>query len=176
VITQASLARPIPKRRSTKAARSPILVGMRAFEVERPPYLITTDTGRFDLDKIWGWLSGSYWAAGVPRAVVERAIQGSLSFGVFEGSAQLGLARVVTDHATFAYLADVFVDESVRGLGLGKWLVATLQRHPDLQGLRRFMLGTRDAHGLYAQLGFRPLGHPEIFMEIHDPDVYKSAR
>jgi GNAT superfamily N-acetyltransferase len=148
---------------------------MTAFEMERPPYLITTDTGRFDLDKIWGWLRGSYWAAGVPRAVVTRAIQNSLAFGIFDGPAQVGLARVVTDRATFAYLADVFVDEAVRGRGLGKWLVSTLQRHPDLQGLRRFMLGTRDAHRLYAQLGFRPLGHPEIFMEIHHPDVYKSA-
>jgi GNAT superfamily N-acetyltransferase len=149
---------------------------MSSFQAERPPYLITTESGRFDLDKIWGWLRGSYWAAGVPRAVVERAIQSSLSFGVFEGAAQVGVARVITDRATFAYLADVFIDETARGRGLGKWLTSTIQTHPDLQGLRRWMLGTRDAHGLYAQVGFRPLGHPEIFMEIHNPDVYQPAR
>jgi GNAT superfamily N-acetyltransferase len=148
---------------------------MSSFEIERPPYLITTDAGRFDVDKIWEWLRGSYWAAGVPRAVVIRAIENCLPFGLFEGAAQIGLARVVTDRATFAYLADVFVDQAARGRGLGKWLLTTIQSHPELQGLRRWMLGTRDAHGLYAQVGFRPLAHPEIFMEIHRPDVYKTG-
>jgi GNAT superfamily N-acetyltransferase len=108
----------------------------------------------------------------VPRATVERALRNCLPFGIFEGSRQVGVARVITDRATFAYLADVFIDEGSRGRGLSKWLMATIQNHPDLQGLRRFMLGTRDAHGLYAQFGFRPLAHPEIFMEIHHPDVY----
>jgi GNAT superfamily N-acetyltransferase len=148
---------------------------MSDFQVERAPYLITTDLAKFDLETIWGWLSGSYWAAGVPRTTVERALRNSLPFGIFEGPRQVGVARVVTDRATFAYLADVFVEEGSRGRGLSKWLMATIQSHPDLQGLRRFILGTRDAHGLYAQFGFRPLAHPEIFMEIHHPDVYRSG-
>lgn len=147
---------------------------MSDFHVERAPYFITTDLTKFDLDTVWGWLRGSYWAAGVPRATVERALRNCLPFGIFEGPRQIGVARVITDRATFAYLADVFVDEGSRGRGLSKWLMATIQGHPDLQGLRRFMLGTRDAHGLYAQFGFRPLAHPEIFMEIHHADVYGS--
>jgi GNAT superfamily N-acetyltransferase len=148
---------------------------MSDFQVEGAPYLITTDLARFDLDTIWGWLRGSYWAAGIPRATVERALRNCLPFGILEGQRQVGVARVITDRATFAYLADVFIDEGARGRGLSKWLMATIQSHPDLQGLRRFMLGTRDAHGLYAQFGFRPPAHPEIFMEIVQPHVYRSG-
>ncbi len=149
---------------------------MSFFSTERPPYLITTDPARFDLDTIWGWLRGSYWAADVSRAIVERSIANCLAFGVLDGARQVGFARVITDRATFAYLADVFIDEKIRGAGLGTWLMRSIQGHPDLQGLRRWMLGTRDAHRLYAKVGFRPLAHPEIFMEIHDPDVYKSGQ
>ncbi len=148
---------------------------MSFFAAERPPYRITTDPAQLDIDTIWRWLRGSYWAAGVSRAIVERAVRNSLSFGIFDATSQVGFARVVTDRATFAYLADVFVDDKLRGLGLGTWLMQSIQIHPELQGLRRWMLGTRDAHRLYAKVGFRPLAHPEIFMEVHDPDVYKSG-
>ena len=148
---------------------------MSFFATERPPYRITTDPAQLDVDMIWGWLRGSYWAAGVSRAIVERAVQNSLSFGIFDSTAQVGFARVITDRATFAYLADVFIDDKLRGLGLATWLMQSIRSHPELQGLRRWMLGTRDAHRLYTKVGFQPLAHPEIFMEVHDPDVYKSG-
>ena len=109
-----------------------------------------------------------------PRATVERAIANSLAFGVFDGPEQIGFARVVTDRATFAYLADVYILEPHRGRGLGKRLVETILAHEDLQGLRRFMLATRDAHGLYAAFGFHPLSKPERLMEIHRPDAYQA--
>lgn len=134
---------------------------------------ISTDPGLMDLDVIHGFLASSYWSPGVPRVTVERAMAHSMSFGVFEGARQIGYARVITDRATFAYLCDVFIVDSHRGLGLGKWLIETLLAHPDLRGLRRFMLATRDAHGLYAQHGFTPMGAPERFMERHDPLVYQ---
>jgi GNAT superfamily N-acetyltransferase len=139
----------------------------------RDDLFISTDPTLMDLDVIHGFLSRSYWAAGIPRATVERAMAGSMSFGLFEGSHQIGYARVITDKATFAYLADVFVLEGHRGRGLGKWLVEVLLAHPDLQGLRRFVLATRDAHGLYAMHGFTPLSAPERMMERLDPTVYQ---
>jgi len=142
--------------------------------LKRPPFEITTDPSRFDLDQIWRWLSGSYWATGIPRALVERSIRGALCFGILEGRRQVGLARVITDRATFAYLADVFVDESARGRGLARWLMQAILAHPELQGLRRWLLATRDAHRLYAGAGFRPLAHPEVFMEINRPGIYQS--
>jgi GNAT superfamily N-acetyltransferase len=137
-------------------------------------YEITTDTARFDLERIWRWLEGSYWATGIPRALVERSLRGSLCFGVFQGGEQVALARVITDRATFAYLADVFVDEAVRGRGLGRRLIGAILAHPELQGLRRWLLATRDAHSLYAEAGFRPLAHPEWFMEISRPGLYQT--
>ena len=145
------------------------------YGAERPPYSISTDPARLDLDTIWGWLRESYWSPGVPRDTVARGIRNSLPFGIFEAQRQVGFARVVTDRATFAYLADVFIDPTARGRGLGVWLMEVISAHPDLQGLRRWMLATRDAHGLYAKLGFRPLARPEIFMEIHRPDVYRGG-
>lgn len=126
-----------------------------------------------DLDVIHGFLATSYWSPGIPRATVERAMAHSMSFGVFEGARQIGYARVITDRATFAYLCDVFIVDSHRGRGVGKWLIETLLAHPDLHGLRRFMLATRDAHGLYTQYGFKPITAPERFMERHDPLVYQ---
>ena len=141
--------------------------------VDRPPFTISTDRSRIDVALVSEFLSQrSYWALGVPREVVERAIAGSLCFGIYEGPAQVGFARVITDQATFAYLADVFVLESHRGRGLSKWLLEVIVAHPSLQGLRRFQLGTRDAHGLYSQFGFGPLAHPERMMEISRPRVY----
>jgi len=141
----------------------------------RPPYLITTDPARLDLDTVWGWLRQAYWSAGVPRETLARAFAHSIPFSLFDEDRQIGCARVVTDRATFAYLADVFIAESHRGRGLSVWMMEVVRAHPDLQGLRRWLLGTRDAHGLYAKVGFRPLAHPEVFMEIHRPDVYRES-
>jgi len=138
----------------------------------RSPYAISTDPSRLQRETIHAFLVNSYWAKGIPREVVDRAIANSLSFGVYEGGRQVGFARVVTDRATYAYLADVFVLESHRGKGLGKWLVEVILAHPDLSGLRRWGLVTRDAHGLYGRHGFTRLAHPERHMEIVDPDVY----
>jgi GNAT superfamily N-acetyltransferase len=139
------------------------------------PYEITCDAERLDVDAIHGFLSQSYWSADIPRAVVERAIANSLCFGVFYERAQVGFARVVTDKATFAYLADVYILPEHRGKGLSRRLLERVVRHPDLQGLRRMLLATRDAHGLYAKFGFKPLARPERIMEIHEPSVYSSS-
>jgi GNAT superfamily N-acetyltransferase len=139
----------------------------------RDEYEISTDPGRIDLDRTHQFLSEeAYWSPGVPRDVVSRAIEGSIVFGVYRGQIQVGMARVVTDKATFAWLCDVWIDADERGKGLGKFLMECVKAHPDLQGLRRWMLATRDAHGLYAQYGFTPV-QPGSFMEIRDPDVYK---
>ena len=138
-------------------------------------YSISTDASRFDVDAIHAYLARSYWSPGIPRATVERAIANSLAFGVFDGPEQIGFARVVTDRATFAYLADVYILEPHRGRGLGKRLVETILAHEDLQGLRRFLLATRDAHGLYAGFGFKPLAAPDRMMEILDPQVYERS-
>ena len=135
-------------------------------------YLVTTDAQRLNLDVIHGFLCQSYWARGVPREVVERSVRGSLCFGLFEWERQIGFARVITDGATFAYLADVFVLPGYRGRGLARWLMECVLAHPDLQGLRRFLLFTRDAHPLYARFGFAALERPEFAMAIHKPDVY----
>jgi GNAT superfamily N-acetyltransferase len=127
-------------------------------ETERGEYTISTDRERLDIDLIHRFLSEeSYWAPGVRRDVVERSIANSLCFGLHRGSEQVGFARVVTDRAAFAYLADVFVVRAHRGRGLGKWLIETVIAHPDLQNLRRFFLGTADAHSLYERYGFRPI-------------------
>jgi GNAT superfamily N-acetyltransferase len=142
-------------------------------EWRRGEYEISTDPGRIDLDRTHRFLSEeAYWSPGVPRDVVSRAIDGSVVFGVYRGDRQVGMARVVTDNATFAWLCDVWIDADERGNGLGKFLMECVKAHPDLQGLRRWMLATRDAHGLYAQYGFTPV-QPGSFMEIRDPDVYK---
>lgn len=138
-------------------------------------YVITTDQRRFDLEAIHAFLSTAYWSRGVPMQIVQRALANSLAFGVFRGDEQVGLARVVTDSATFAYLADVYILEAHRGKGLAKTLLRTILAHPDLQGLRRFPLATRDAHGLYGQFGFAALANPSRMMERWDPDVYQAA-
>lgn len=140
--------------------------------VREDGYRITTDRRDLDVRAIHDFLTQSYWSPGVPIGVVERAIANSLCFGVFRGRDQVGFARVITDKATFAYLADVYVLAAHRGRGLSKWLLAVIRAHADLQGLRRFMLATRDAHGLYAQFGFTPLANPSRVMEVLDADVY----
>jgi GNAT superfamily N-acetyltransferase len=128
-------------------------------------YVISTDVSRLDLETVHDFLKNSYWAADIPFEVVERSVENSMVFGVYGGAEQVGFARVVTDRATFAYLADVFVLETHRGRGVGKWLMETILSHPELHGLRRWMLATRDAHELYRRHGFDSLERPEIFME-----------
>ena len=137
-------------------------------EWRRDGYVISTDASRLDLGTVHDFLKTSYWAAGVPSEIVERSVENSMVFGVYHGAKQVGFARVVTDRATFAYLADVFVLETHRGQGLGKWLIEAILSHPDLQGLRRWMLATRDAHEMYRSHGFDELGSPQIFMERKD--------
>lgn len=137
-------------------------------------YSISTDKQRLDLDVIHGYLRRSYWSENIPLAVVQKAIAGSLCFGLYHQDTQMGFARVITDGATFGYLADVFVLEAHRGKGLSKWLLSCIQQHPELQGLRRMLLTTKDAHGLYQQFGFTQLGTPERLMECHMPNVYQQ--
>src|SRR5262245_23865082 len=133
----------------------------------------TTDLGRIDLDRVHDWIARkSYWAGQMPRQVFDRAVAGSLCFGALKGSSTVGFCRVITDRATFAYIADVFVDPTHRGQGIGKGLMRAVSAHPDLQNLRRWLLVTADAHGLYAREGFGPPKTPERFMERSDPDVY----
>ena len=133
---------------------------------------IGTDASRLDLDMIHAFLTGSYWAAGIPREVLERAVRHSLCFGAYLAGRQVGFARVISDRATFAYVSDVFVLPSERGRGVGGRLMAAIMAHPDLQGLRRWILMTRDAHGLYEKSGFRTIQDPSRCMEIVDRDVY----
>jgi N-acetylglutamate synthase-like GNAT family acetyltransferase len=137
-------------------------------------YEISTERGRLDVALIHDFLRSSYWAKDIPRSVVESSIQNSLCFGAFSGGKQIGFARVISDFATFAYLADVFVLPEHRHRGVSKMLVRAVLTHQQLQGLRRILLATRDAHGLYAQFGFEPISHPEYFMSIHNPGVYKK--
>lgn len=148
------------------------------FERRRGAFAVSTDPARLDLDVVHGYLASSYWAAGIPREVVARSIRGSLCFGLYEHastgtSSQVGFARAITDRATYAYVADVFVLDSHRGQGLGVWLMECVMAHPDLQGLRRWSLVTRDAHGLYRRFGFVTPPAPERYMEKVDPDVYR---
>ena len=137
-------------------------------EVHRDNFTISTDFDRLDVDAIADLLSHAYWAQGRTREMISRYLQHSLTFGLFDGSLQIGLARVVSDYTTFAWLCDVFIHEDYRGLGLGKWLLETIHSHPELQGLRRWMLATKDAHGLYKQFGWVPLEPPERWMMKFD--------
>ena len=137
-------------------------------ESHRESFTISTDPARLNIDAIADMLTRAYWAKGRTREVIARYLQYSLTFGVFEGNRQIGLARVVSDYTTFAWLCDVFIHDDFRGLGLGKWLLETVHSHPDLQGLRRWMLATHDAHGLYEQYGWTPLASPQRWMEKFD--------
>ncbi|HEY6306930.1 MAG TPA: GNAT family N-acetyltransferase [Candidatus Angelobacter sp.] len=136
---------------------------------------ISTDPSRIDVSAVHGFLTASYWAKGVPLETVHRSIRNSLCFGIYRGGAQAGFARVITDRATFAYLADVFVSEAFRGRGLAKWLMQCIFAHPELQNLRRWTLVTRDAHDLYRQFSFQELKSPERWMEKHHPEVYAKT-
>ena len=139
-------------------------------------FTVSTNKRRLDRELIYRFLTNSYWAKGIPGKTLERSIENSLCFGVYRKHEQVGFARVISDFATYAYIGDVFVVEKFRGHGLGKLLMRRIMEHPDLQGLRRWSLVTRDAHGLYAQFGFQPVKSPERHMEIHDRSVYQVSR
>ena len=143
-------------------------------EWTKDDYSITTDKEKIDVDYTHQFLSQTYWAEGIPKTVVEKSIQGSLCFAVFHDIRQIGFARVISDEATFAYLADVFIDTAYRGLGLSRWLLEVIMSYPTLQGLRRFLLATRDAHGLYEKFGFEPITSLTPWMQVHKPGIYKE--
>jgi N-acetylglutamate synthase-like GNAT family acetyltransferase len=136
------------------------------FETQRDPFTISTDPARLDIDAICDFLTRAYWANTRPRERTERAIQNSLVFGVYDGDKQIGVARVVTDYSIFAYLCDVFIHEDYRTHGLGKWLIQTIMEHPNLREMRRWVLVTNDAHGLYKQFGFTSIEDPEHWMQM----------
>ena len=138
-------------------------------EVHRGPFTISTDPARLDIDTICDFLTRAYWANTRPRERTELAIQNSLVFGIYNNNKQVGLARVVTDYSIFAYLCDVFIHEEYRAHGLGKWLIQTIMEHPDLRDVRRWLLVTSDAHGLYKQYGFTSIEEPERWMQIFTP-------
>jgi len=146
-----------------------------ADEFRKGEFTVSTDPALIELDVVHWFLTECYWAKDIPREVVARSIENSLCFGVYAQGKQVGFARVISDYATYAYIGDVFVLESFRSQGLGKWLMECIMQHPRLQGLRRWSLITRDAHGLYAQLGFEPLKNPQNYMELHRPDVYQQT-
>lgn len=142
-------------------------------------YLVSTDPSLLDTGFVYNYLSGeSYWAKNIPRDVVEKSIANSLCFGIYHQRKQIGFARLITDKATFAYLADVFIIEGYRGKGLSKWMIEVIHAHPELQGLRRWVLGTRDAHGLYEQFGWKAFDEEasKRFMQKHNQNVYPSGQ
>jgi GNAT superfamily N-acetyltransferase len=148
----------------------------KVLEYRQGEFLISTDRSRLDINVIHGFLTNCYWAKGIPQEIVARSIEHSLCFGIYDGGgAQAGFARIVSDYATVAYLGDVFVLESYRGRGLSKWMMECITQHPALQNLRRWILLTGDAHGLYSQFGFTPVEAPERYMELHRPIVYDTV-
>lgn len=145
-------------------------------EITENHFIFSDDTNLIDVTAVHHYLSEeSYWAKNIPFDTVKKSIENSLCFGIYKDTKQVGFARWVTDKATFAYLCDVYVDEDFRGLGLSKKLMSFMLFHPDLQGLRTYFLGTLDAHGLYAQFGFKPLAMPERRMEIVVKDIYSTG-
>ena len=145
-------------------------------QINQDDYVISTDKSKLDLSLIHSFLSTqAYWSLNIPFAIVKRSVENSLCFGVYQGDRQVGFARIITDYATIAYLGDVFILPEHRGKGLSKRLVGEIMTHPDLQGLRRWMLLTSDAHGLYRQYGWTSIANPDRYMEIAKPDIYKSS-
>ena len=137
-------------------------------------FSVSTDQTKLDFDVIYPFISSTYWAKGIPQATLKKAITNSLAFGVYtDDNQQVGFARVITDKATFAYLSDVFILPQFQGIGLAKLLMQNIVEHPDTQGLRRFMLATSDAHGLYAQFGFEQITNVQSFMQIWQPAIYQ---
>ena len=150
---------------------------MEIMEWQRDNYIISTDVSKINLPIVHHYLSNdSYWAQQIPLGVVIRSIENSLCFGVYDGQAQIGFARIISDFATFAYLADVFILPEYRGRGLSKWLMDVIISYPQLQGLRRFLLATRDAHTLYSQFGFELYPQPQNLMALNIPDPYRSKK
>ena len=145
-----------------------------AHEWRRDHYLVSTDKRRLDLAVAHGFLTTSYWSAGIPLETVQRALEHSLTFGVYDNDQQIGMARVISDYTTFAYVADVFILDAYRGQGLGLWLMECVIAHPHLQGLRRWTLFTRDAHGLYEKVGFKRSEASERLMERAFPNIYNA--
>jgi GNAT superfamily N-acetyltransferase len=139
------------------------------FEVRKDNFTISTDPARLDMDAVCDFLTRAYWAKGRPRERTERAFANSLVFGIYDGNKQIGMARVISDYTIVAYLCDVFIHEDYRGHGLGKWLLESILDHPDLRGMRRWLLATSDAHGLYRQFGWESLHEPETWMERFRP-------
>jgi GNAT superfamily N-acetyltransferase len=138
-------------------------------------FIISDEKNKLQPEYIHDYLSNkSYWAKNIPLETVKKSIDGSICFGMYDDEKQIGFARVVTDKATFGYLADVFIDENYRGKSLSKWLMEVIMNYPELQGLRRWMLGTKDAHSLYEKFGFEPLENPKRVMHIYNADVYKK--
>ncbi len=135
-------------------------------------YEISTEKSAINFEVVYNYLNGdSYWAQGIPKEKLKKAIENSICFSVLKEQEQVGFARVISDHATFAYICDVFILPKARGNGLSKWLVQTIMNHPDLQGLRRWSLATFDAHGLYKQFGFKEVSRPDRWMEIFKPYI-----
>jgi GNAT superfamily N-acetyltransferase len=145
-------------------------------EWHRGTYIISTDKNRLDLQVIHRFLTTSYWAEGIPLETVRRSLEHALTFGLYLQDQQIGFAKIITDYATFAYIADVFILDPYQGQGLGTWLMETVTSHPDLQGLRRWILATKDAHHLYQKVGFTALKFPERFMEILVLDIYRKEQ
>ena len=159
----------------TEPSTASSTLGDTPLEVQQGEYTLSTDRSRIDVAAVHAFLTRTYWSPGIPEETVRRAIAGSICFGVYHGESQVGFARVITDRATFAYLSDVYVLESHRGRGLSKWMMSVIMAHPDLTGLRRFSLSTRDARGLYEQFGFQLVANPQMQMEILQRDIYVKA-
>lgn len=149
---------------------------MNTLEWKKENFTVTTDPKVLQIERVHAFLTESYWAENIPIELVRKSVENSLNFGIIEeiSQMQIGFARVVSDFATFAYLGDVYIEKKWRGLGLSKWLMECITQHPELQGLRRFCLGTRDAHKLYAKYGFQVIAKPENWMEIRVNDIYKT--
>ena len=144
------------------------------YERTHESFLLSTDPVKIDLPTVHRYLSeSSYWAKNIPFDVFRTSVQNALCFGIYENGRQAGFARVITDKATFGYIGDVFILDAYRGRGLSKWLMQCILEHPELQGFRRWLLATADAHGLYAQSGFHSLAKPDRWMELHNPNVYQ---
>ena len=152
-----------------------VIESMKSMTIYKHEFCISTDKTKFDVDSIYEFLSQeAYWCHSIPREKVETSIQNSLCFGVFENEKQVGFARVVSDFSTIAYLGDVYILKADRGRGLAKWLLETIMNYPDLQGLRRWILLTADAHELYRQFGWSDIAEPHKWMELHNKNVYKK--
>jgi len=148
---------------------------MTDITIYKDEFCISTDKTKLDVDSIHGFLSTkAYWCLNIPKDTVQKAIQNSRCFGVYQNKKQIGFARVISDFSTIAYLGDVYILEEYRGKGLSKWLIETIMSDPNLQGLRRWILLTADAHGLYRQFGWTNIGEPDKWMTVHDKNVYSK--